>query len=216
MGTTIGFGIGYEQSLSVFGFNIESFKTSLEFEASANVEWANSKEITTSVTFTDGGGEDRVIFTAVPLDKYSYEVLWSPTSSEIGKTVDISIPRKFSKYSLPLDEFNQITSLNIPTSHTLGKPRSYPTSTEANALMAKFPGGYASDSANVSSGGSAASPGITELEINVAKGSTTTFGTDASVTLSTEASAGGLTVMSKLGGGDPPRTQLDRVTAQAK
>ena len=199
VGATIGFGIAYEESLSIFGFNIESFKTSVEFEASANVEWANSKEITTSITFTDGGGEDRVIFTAVPLDKYTYEILSSPTASEIGKTLDISIPRKFSKYSLPLEEFNDITGLKIPTSHTLGMPFTYPTAADANALLAKYPGGYASESANASSGGSAASPGITELQIDVADGSTTTFGTDASVTTSMEAGAGGLTVMSKLG-----------------
>ena len=199
VGATIGFGIAYEQSLSVFGYNIESFKTSVEFEASANVEWAKSKEITTSITFTDGGGEDRVIFTAVPLDKYTYEILASPTASEIGKTLDISIPRKFSKYSLPLGEFNGVTGLNIPTSHALGMPFTYPKSSDANTLLAKYPGGYASDSANTSSGGSAASPGITELTIDVAHGSTTTFGTDASVTMSMEAGAGGLTVMSKVG-----------------
>lgn len=199
VGATVGFGIAYEQSLSLFGFNIASFKTSLEFEASANVEWAHSKEITTSITFTDGGGENRAIFTAVPLDKYSYEILASPTASEIGKTVDISIPRKFSKYSLPLDEFNQVTGLAIPVSHTLGQPFSYPTSADANALLAKYPGGYASEAANVSSGGTAASPGVSGLEIDVANGSTTTFAADASMTLSVEAGAGGLTAMSKLG-----------------
>lgn len=200
IGATVGFGIAYEQEASFFGIKIAQFKTSAEFETTASVEWAKSREVSQSVTFSATGGEDRVIFAATPLDKYSYRILYSPSASEIGKTITLSIPRALSKYSVPLAAFRAATGLDITTSHTLGEPFSYPTLSEETILKSSFPGFLSSTEAQaVSMGGTAPSPGINGLGISISDTSGTSFSVDASAQFSVEAGGGGVTAMAKLG-----------------
>ena len=48
-----------------------------------------------------------MIFTAVPIDAYSYSVVASPTASEVGTTLQINIPRDFATYTVTRNFFNE-------------------------------------------------------------------------------------------------------------
>ena len=193
VGFSIGASIEYEGGASIFGVKIATFKASASFENSMNWEWTTSTTITKSITYTCNGGEDRVIFTAVPIDTYSYEILTSPTTNDVGKIFHINLPRDYSTYTVTREFFNEhngtladIGSNVLP--HTLGQVRSYPTATTKDTLLSTY-GGYSYDAqpagqASVSNNGTA-------LEIEVEQGKEMSFSIDQERKISVGAGAGG-------------------------
>jgi hypothetical protein len=148
--STVGFSVGstveYDGKLSIFGFTIKEFKFSASFAAAKNWEWTTTSSISKSITYSCNGGEDRVIFTAVPIDAYSYTVLASPNASEVGTTLKINIPRDYATYTVTRDFFNEhngtladVGSAVMP--HTLGKVKTYPTEATKTSLISTY-GGY--------------------------------------------------------------------------
>jgi hypothetical protein len=207
-GVSAGFSVGVcfemEQSVSVFGIELASFKASTSFKQSVNYSLATSYAVSKSVTYKALGGEDKVIFTSVPMDIYSYEVVDSPTASEKGRILKLEIPRAFTTYMVTRSFFNANNGIvaDIDGSvlqHTIGDPKSYPTLAQRNSLLAKY-GGYAAEAALPVSQGSDNMPsGTTVLEISVESG------TEESIDLATEietqagGGAGGVAVLATAG-----------------
>lgn len=135
-GTTqrVGFSAGttveLEQGINIFGLKAASFKQSTSFKRSKNWDWTTNQSITKTVTYSCVGGEDRAIFTSVPIDRYRYEILESPDGDEIGRRMSIKLPRDYSTYSVTKDFYNENNG-DLPDlsmlAHTLGNPQSYPT-----------------------------------------------------------------------------------------
>ncbi len=195
--TKIGFSIGasleYEGGASIFGLKIATFKASASFENAMSWEWTTSNSITKSITYTCNGGEDRVVFTAVPLDSYSYRVLTSTNASDIGRLLHINLPRNYATYTVTRSFFNDhngdladIGSNVLP--HTLGQVRTYPSVGLKNSLMDTY-GGYFFDAQPV--GQSSVSNNGTALEIEVERGNERSFSIDQERRFSVGAGAGG-------------------------
>jgi len=149
-GTSVGFSIGasieYDQDLSVFGVKIGSVKASMEFANNTSWEWNTDYKISKEIVYSCTGGEDRVIFTCVPMDVYSYTILESANPKmQVGKTIEVKIPREFETIPVSRTFYNEhngelpdIDSTVI--AHTIGDPKSYPTVDQKNALLGKYPG----------------------------------------------------------------------------
>lgn len=206
VGMSVGVSVEFEQGVNIFGAEIASFKASASFSAATTTEFSNTMSIGKSITYSCAGGEDRVIFTSIPIDVYSYTVLESPVPGDVGKTMTIEIPRNYSIYTVDKDFFNQnsgalpdIGSAVLP--HTLGSPGSYPNGNDKSELLTKYIG-YSSQSAlpvgqyNPASG---TSGGVTTLEIEVEEAEEASVSVDLGYEVSIGAGAGGVTVSANLG-----------------
>jgi hypothetical protein len=207
-GVSAGFSVGVcvemEQSVSIFGIELASFKASTSFKQSVNYAVATSYTVSKSVTYKALGGEDKVIFTSVPMDIYSYEVVDSPTASEKGTILKLEIPRAFTTYMVTRSFFNANNGIvaDIDGSvlqHTIGDPKSYPTLAQRNSLLAKY-GGYASNAALPVSQGSDNTPsGTTVLEISVESGTEESIDLTTEIEMQAGGGAGGVTVLATAG-----------------
>ncbi len=125
-------------------------QSGFELKASAEVE---ATKITNSsylesrtVLYTTGVGEDTVIFTAIPLDQYTYTVQSHPDPDLIGTKVVVSLPRDPITLQSERTAYNnalQPGSLVIDASvlgHTVGDLSSYPTRAMKNSVLASNSG----------------------------------------------------------------------------
>jgi len=190
-GFSIGITIECEQEFAVFGIKAAQFKASASFKT--NVDWnlSSSYEIAQEVQYYAIGGEDKVIFTAAPIDVYSYEILDSPDGSEVGRTMTIQVPRAFSIYKTTKELFNASNgaAFDIDSTvlkHTKGLPRSYRTPSEKNSLIAAY-GGYQTSAETVGQAPDGQPTGPTWREI----AATSTTAMDLSLEEEIEASVGG-------------------------
>jgi hypothetical protein len=207
-GVSAGFSVGLcvelEQSVSVFGIELASFKASTSFKQSFNYSVATSFTVSKSVTRKALGGEDKVIFTSVPMDVYSYEVVDSISGAGKGSILKLEIPRDFTTYMVTRDFFNENNGIvaDIDGSvlqHTVGDPTSYPTLAQRNSLLAKY-GGYWSDAALPVSQGSDNTPsGTTVLEISVESGEEETVDLATETESQVGGGAGGVSVLATAG-----------------
>jgi hypothetical protein len=130
------------------GINISEPLTNNGIEVLGSIE-ARIRDFTeTSYTlrkallFETGPIEDSVVFTTVPLDLYSYEILSHPDPQLIGETVEIRLPREPITLMTTREFYNEnILEDGVPIDdrifqHTEGAPDSYPTQTEKNQLIA--------------------------------------------------------------------------------
>jgi hypothetical protein len=204
LGASVGCTVEFEQEGTIFGIKLAKFKSELTTMAYLNQEISWSTTISKSVSYTAVGGEDKVIFTSIPMDVYSYEVLESPNSGDVGKTMTLEIPRDYQMYSVTRSYFNknngEVNDIDSTVlSHTYGDPNSYPSKSDMEALIATY-GGYQSDSAlPVVQGGDNASSGTTNLEIAVEKGKETTTSFGITVDYSIGGGVGGWSVLADLG-----------------
>lgn len=207
--TSVGFSIGasldFEQDLSVFGVKIGSVKASVAFTNNTNWEWNTSYTVSQSVQYNCVGGEDKVVFTSVPMDTYSYEVLYSTDPSDkVGGILKINIPRKFDTYMTTREFYNENNGAladidSTVVAHTIGDPSTYPTKAQKDALLGTY-GGYQTDSAkSVAQGSNNATTGIIGLDITVESGKEETVSCDFDVTASAGAGVGGWTAMVSAG-----------------
>lgn len=101
---------------------------------------------TDTITFATGPNEDSVIFTSVPVDRYTYRVVSHPDPVMVNATVTVDIPRdpitimaerSFYNANIPP---NAIQIDNRVFQHVVGEPRTYPTRGEKQQLLQQFPG----------------------------------------------------------------------------
>ncbi len=190
-GFSAGVSVGFEQDIAIFGINIAGVevKASLETAMDWTTMASSSKE--TSVAYTSGSGEDKVVFTAIPYDVYYYEVVSAPDASAVGSIISISVPRDPQTLSVTRKYYNAHNgdAPDIDDSvlgHKIGDPWSYPSVSERQELMAA--GGWINEEAMVVGEGS----GETTLTVSVTEGKGTGFSVDVDATIETEVSAGGV------------------------
>lgn len=116
------------------------YKSKLSFAASH--EWSRSYELTRSLTFTTGPAEDSVVFTAVPLDRYTYETIVSSNPATLGTTYIVELPRDLIMLIASRDYYNasiQPDALHIDDrvyTHVPGRISSYPTKGDKDFILA--------------------------------------------------------------------------------
>jgi hypothetical protein len=169
-GVSVGASVGFD--LTVLGTG-GSAKASIE--QSVNASYSYGVSFTENVAYKANPGEDKVVFTSIPYDLYSYSVLSSPTADfygeAVGEMLHIMLPRKPAIYQMERQYFNDHNGdgYDIPAttaSHTLGDPLSYPSEAERNTLQletASLGGLFSSYSQNVGVGDSSTVIGMQQL-----------------------------------------------------
>ena len=132
---------GKAKRLGGVGIKVTS-KTKRTFKASMDWTATASASIETTVSYSSGPGEDKVVFSSVPFDVYYYEVISSPDPKAVGETITINLPREPQTFSVSRTFFNDnngeamdIDERILP--HTIGDPWSYdPSRVEARSSYA--------------------------------------------------------------------------------
>ncbi len=204
VGMSMGVTVEFEQEISFFGIKGAQFKASAAFKSSLDWSWAASSEVSFSKSFSCVGGEDRVIFTAVPIDTYYYTVVQSSKVEDIGKLMTISLPRKFNIYSVDRAFYNEnngpVADIGSDVlKHTLGEPKTYHSAAEKNALLAAHPG-YESSTVSVAQYSPPnTSGGYTEFGIDASTVSEKSIAVDSSMDFEVGGGAGGVSVVGTFG-----------------
>jgi len=203
-GTSLGFSVGltveFEQEVSFFGIKGAQFKASAAFSNTLDWTVEESYSVSKSKTYVAYGGKNRIVFSSIPVDTYSYTVLDNPTDTDsVGTIVTISLPRDFSIYSVEQDFYNANNGVlaDIGTEifpHTLGDPFTYPTKAQKDTLTTGNPKGYASDLVTPAQG-----DGVTELSIVVGSGKDVTQSWESATDLEIGGGAGGVSVLGTFG-----------------
>ena len=101
---------------------------------------------TDTITFATGPIEDTVIFTSVPVDRYTYRVVSHPDPVMVNAAVSVDIPRDPVTIMVERGFFNASVSpgaIQIDErvfQHTVGDPRSYPTRGQKQQLLGQYRG----------------------------------------------------------------------------
>lgn len=135
----VGVLFGYEYSVGIF--SVELFKINFEAEVTNTftVNWSSATSISKDISYTNYYSEDAVVATVIPYDSYVYEVTsWNNATNkyETSKVV-MNVPYAPMTTIMPVDDYNKVASKipNAPVidsevlNHTIGDPRSYPSST---------------------------------------------------------------------------------------
>ena len=126
-----------------------SISASVSLENSFTWGWNSQYSYTESVSYTVGAGKDWVVFTALPYDRYSYEVLVAPEPGQSegneeavseGDIFTILVPRRPATYNASVDYFNRHNGTGFDIgpeilSHTPGAPFSYSRATDWEHLQ---------------------------------------------------------------------------------
>lgn len=101
---------------------------------------------TDTVTFATGPSEDTVIFTSVPVDRYTYRVVSHPDPVMVNSVVNVDIPRDPITIMVERSFYNA----NVPPGaiqidgrvfqHEVGNPQSYPTRGDKQQLLQQYSG----------------------------------------------------------------------------
>jgi hypothetical protein len=124
-------------------------------------------ELSKTILFTSAPTEDLVVFTSVPLDRYTYTVLSHPDPTMIGQKVIVNYPRTPVTMQAERGFFNGAVpqrAVHIDQSvfqHKIGDPRTYPTLAQKEALRGAH-GGLQVGPVGVGQGG-----GSTEVTLQV-------------------------------------------------
>ncbi len=108
-GTHAGVTVGYEFELSAgLGVSVQTFKA--EFEVSMQLEYNHETSYTTTITqeysFAAHDGDDLVVFSATPYDRFTYLVSASPTERLAGSTFDVNVPQGTSVMAVSRAAYN--------------------------------------------------------------------------------------------------------------
>jgi hypothetical protein len=207
----VGASVEYDHKLKapIFGFTIANFKASLEFKNTNTWQWDSSRDVSKSVEYGCSGAQDAVIFTAVPMDEYKYEVIYSTDpANEVGKFLYINLPRPFTTYKVTREFFNANTGNVLAPigedvlGHRLGNPFTYPDLARKNELMSTCFVGNAAAIADYQIGPNPVAegadgmpdPGTTNLQIAINEGNSRTISHDFSLDTSIGGGAGDWTV----------------------
>ncbi len=132
-----GIRVSYETGFTLFGHGLK-FRASLEANYQFSKTETTTHTETIGVRYSSGYMDNQIICDTVDYESYLYTVTQHPNSEMIGKNMSIDIPIKVSIYSMTESLYNNDNSTNYTSSetytHTPGKPGTYPTREEVNAL----------------------------------------------------------------------------------
>ena len=168
--TSAGGGVGAAVVQKTAGFEaVGTVKLHASFSLSSAYTY------TERVVYTTGPIEDTVIFTSIPYDIYTYTIISNPDPDFIGKKVVVAMPRSPVTLQVDRDFYNANVTHGGPKidssvfTHRAGNPRSYPSLSDKDSLVAKYSGffpwewAYDIGPESVGQGG-----GDTTQEINIA------------------------------------------------
>lgn len=124
-------------------------------------------ELSKTIVFSSAPKEDTVVFTSVPIDRYTYTVLSHPDPAMVGQKVVVNLPRSPITLQAERGFYNRTVpegSVRVDErifAHVIGKPSSYPTAAQKNGLLAQH-GGLQIGPQSVGQGG-----GSTEVTLQV-------------------------------------------------
>lgn len=120
-------------------------KESLDFsiESSFSNKWSNSKSFSTSVGYTGYYNQDTAVVSVIPYDIYYYKLYDSKNPN--GIETSIKVPYAPETTTLSVDYYNSVAKniANAPIissdvlKHTVGDPRTYPSSTNGLSNIPK-------------------------------------------------------------------------------
>ncbi len=131
---------------------------------------AEAYRLERSVVYETGPLEDTVIFTTIPYDLYTYEIVSHPDEELEGGEMIVSLPREPRRLMVEREFFNEIMaehSVHIGDdvfAHSPGDPLSYPTVTDRNDLLSGAGSDLIGDSEWVPEG-----TGLVEVELVLAE-----------------------------------------------
>ena len=132
-----GIRVSFETGFELFGTGLK-FKSSLEVNYQFSQTQTTTQTETIGVRYSSGHMENQIICDAINFESYLYSVKSHPIVDMIGKNISIDVPIKASIYSITESLYNSANSTNHIGSetytHTPGKPVTYPTREEVNAL----------------------------------------------------------------------------------
>ncbi|NOX76564.1 MAG: VCBS repeat-containing protein [Gammaproteobacteria bacterium] len=205
---TAGVSLGFSASFSALGVEVSDFEAIASVKASLAQKSIESYTLTTRIEYESGPIEDTVIFTSIPYDQYTYQILSHPNPKYIGVEIVLSMPRSPIKILANRDFYNQnIAADGIPIdgsifAHRAGDPQSYPTASEKDDLLNRYRG-FETAQVDVGQGGGSVGVGI---NIFNETGTGTTYGVEAEFEL--QATIGGVVGGFSIGGGTENSLQI--------
>lgn len=149
-------------------------------------------ELSKTILFTSAPTEDLVVFTTVPVDRYTFTITSHPDPTLIGEKVVVNYPRTPITLQAERNFYND----SIPAgaqrvdervfAHVIGDPTTYPTVAEKNGLRALY-GGLQIGPQAVGQGA-----GTTEVTLQVGTAVSTGGALEVGYELEVEATAGGV------------------------
>lgn len=205
-GISTGVSVGYEAE-GLFG----SYKAKASVSIEASLDWTASNSIAVSESYGyTTVNEDKVIFTCIPYDVYYYEIIQVPDSLKdkgiLHTNMVINLPRKPITVPVERGYYNRnngdapdIDSTIL--THTVGDPRSYPSSDDADNLLLQSDGTTGFNGAIKSSKTMTVGQGNGYDSIDLGQSSQRAYAVafDLAVSIEAEAGAGGFTVCANAG-----------------
>lgn len=120
------------------------FKQSVTVTASLSAGLAYTVE--KSQVFTAGPLEDAVVFTTIPYDRYTYEIVSHPDPELVGGVVEVSLPREPVILKVERSFYNDnVVGGNVSIGenvfdHTVGDVWTYPSASRKDALLGTYGG----------------------------------------------------------------------------
>ena len=134
-------GLSVDGGLSQSGFEL----TASAYAEATTITNSSYREERT-VLYQTGVGQDTVIFTTIPIDRYTYTVQSHPDPMLIGEEVVVNLPRDpitlqadRASYNSAVQEGSLLITNDI-LDHNIGDPSTYPTRTEKNSLLSTYGG----------------------------------------------------------------------------
>jgi hypothetical protein len=205
VGFSVGGGVKGEAEANLFGYAIAKVEYEFTVNEGFTWEWDSSSTIETSIDYIAAGAQDTVLFTAVPVDDYAYEIVSSPDASEVGGYLHVYIPRGYATKMVALDYFNanngDLDDIVLP--HKLGDPWSYPDSTELASITAAASAAglkyYANSNTASASRASGLTGSVSGLEIAVSSNGSSSFTWDNTESLEVAAGTDAIEAVVQLG-----------------
>ncbi|MCA8965777.1 MAG: hypothetical protein KDC48_12910, partial [Planctomycetes bacterium] len=108
----------------------------------ASIWMGEAYQLSRTIVFSSAPTEDTVVFTTVPIDRYTYTIVSHPDAQLIGQKVVIDMPRtpitlqaERSFYNATVQPGAMQVGDNV-FGHTIGVPSTYPTAAQRNQRMA--------------------------------------------------------------------------------
>jgi hypothetical protein len=195
MSLSVGWSVGFEGGIA----GLAKVESSLSFEQKFDSVTSSGLELAEWITYATGA-EDSVVFTSVPFDVYYYDIVASPVAADVGKTISINVPRR-PQTSLVSAAFYDLNRGPTPAvaplfTHTVGRPRSYPSEAQRDSACAANLSCYSSQVYTVGEGG-----GFTEIYISKTTNQSKTTNYNFSVTAESKLTVGGVSLGHSVGFG---------------
>lgn len=196
-----GVSVGFEAEFSALGVKVGGAEAIVNTRNKGTWYGGNAYTLTKSITRETGILEDSVIFTSIPYDVYTYQIVSHPNPELVGGEIQLRYPREPITIMSTVEFYNDAVledALKIDDrvfSHTVGEPGTYPTAGEKDQLVRTFKG-LQSEQVDVGQGGGFSLVSIAEFEESIDGRSYEFEGT-----LDLRASKGGIVGGLTIGGG---------------